>query len=418
MESRHATDFRIPGRSGCAIGKRGLDFGQEGVAGHHRDVQSFQNRDCLEVTESFEDLDGGKGAVGRDVQQADLPAELLSHEVHGGFGSFHHGARAHDGVLGVFQSVRTHDIVTASRQAVELVHDGLQGRKDTVVVLPLGHLALHVTVLVLHDARHQGYPRIHQVPNLQRRVSDELLHEFGFVEHDVFDGVRRQEAVLDVHEGRLGVFGGTPGDEGKVACLLCIPAEKDSPSAIRHTIDIVMAGVDVQGMRCDGPGADMKDNRKPFSSYCIEDFLHQNQSLPGREVRDAAAGDGETLAGGCRAVLGLGFDESQFRAPEVSLSVRNRDLVAAAHRCGRGDRVGTRPFRDLRFNPNDHSSPVRGRWNTGKRRLAFFRDLRGLGARYSVVQSRTHRKASLKYLLDLSHSAYQIRGAGVTLIPR
>ena len=133
------------------------------------------------------------------------------------------------------------------------------------------------------------------------------------------DGVRGEEAVLDVEERRLGGLGGAAGDEAEVAGFLGVAGEDHAPAAVGDRHHVVVAGVDVQPLAGQRPGADVHHHRQPLAGDRVEHLLHQHQALAGGEVGDPAAGDGEPLADRGRRVLALRLEEDQLVAPEVLL---------------------------------------------------------------------------------------------------
>ena len=214
---------------------------------------------------------------------------------------------------------------------VELLHDRFQLRQDAAVKAPLRDLPLHVAVLVLHHAGHERDLRIHQVADVQRGMAYEALHHLRLEQAHVFDGVGGEEPVLHIEERRLGLLGDASGYQREVARLLRVARVQHAPAAVRHAVDIVMAGVDVERMRRERARADVEHDRQPLSGDGIEHLLHKDETLAGGKVGDAASGDRESFARGGCAVLGLGFDESQFFAPEVTFTVRHLALISPAH---------------------------------------------------------------------------------------
>ena len=116
---------------------------------------------------------------------------------------------------------------------------------------------------------------------------------------------------------------------------------------------VVVAGVDVEGLARQRPGADVEDDRQPLAGDDVQDLLHQDEALAGGEVRDPAAGEGDALGGRRRGVLGLGLDEPQRRAPQVRRAVGDRRLVDRGHRRGRGDRIDAGDLGEARFDVGD-----------------------------------------------------------------
>jgi hypothetical protein len=68
------------------------------------------------------------------------------------------------------------------------------------------------------------------------------------VQTHILDGVGGQESVLNVEERCLRVFGGAAGDQSEIACLLGVTGVEDTPAAVGDTRDIIMSGVDIEGV--------------------------------------------------------------------------------------------------------------------------------------------------------------------------
>src|SRR5262249_15635491 len=88
-----------------------------------------------------------------------------------------------------------------------------------------------------------------------------------------------------------------------------------------------------------------------------------DQALAGGEVGDAATGDGEALAHGCRRVLAFRLEEHERIAPQVLLAVHDRGVEAAAHGRRAGDRVGAGRLGDVDLNVDHRLGPVTSRWH-------------------------------------------------------
>ena len=102
----------------------------------------------------------------------------------------------------------------------------------------------------------------------------------------------------------------------------------------------------------------------------VQDFLHQDEALAGREVRDSTAGKGKALGGRGGGMLRLELDELRPSAPEIRRAVGHRDLVDRGHgRRGR-DRVGAGAIADPGLDVSDGFRAVddcRNAWKFGRR---------------------------------------------------
>jgi hypothetical protein len=121
--------------------------------------------------------------------------------------------------------------------------------------------------------------------------------------------VRREEAILYVEERRLGLLGSAARDQRQVGGLLSVAGEQHSPAGIGHAHDVVMPAMHVQRMRGQCARADVEDHRQALARDDVEDFLHQDESLAGGEIRHAPAGQRKPFARRSRAVLGLRLEE-------------------------------------------------------------------------------------------------------------
>jgi hypothetical protein len=143
--------------------------------------------------------------------------------------------------------------------------------------------------------------------------------------------VRGKEAVLNVEEGGLRLFGDAAGDEAEVPGFLRVAGQQHAPPAVRHAHDVVVPGVDVQPLAGEGAGSDVHDHRQALAADRVEHFLHQHEALARGEVGDTAAGDGEPFAHGRSRVLALRFEEHERVAEQVLAAVHDGGVEPAAH---------------------------------------------------------------------------------------
>ena len=299
-----------------SVAKRGLDLASQVIAGRREGiVHPFDDGNCLCVVRVGDDLLCWEGAEGANTHAARCDSLLLAKVIDRRLSRLEVRSHADQDVFGVLAAIRHHEVIPAARLHGELAKGFLERRFHPVVIPALGDLAFHIRVLVLHDARHHRVVRVHEVQEFFRRRADVLLHEFWFAETDRLDGVRRQEAVLDVQEGGVGVFGGSAGDQAEVARFLGIAGEEDAPAAVGNGHHVVMAGVDVEAVAGEGSSPNVEDDRQPFTGDGVKHLLHQDESLSGGEVRDAAARQRKTLAKGCRRVLAFRLEEHQLFPP-------------------------------------------------------------------------------------------------------
>jgi hypothetical protein len=242
--------FELPvgavAQAGKGVGEGGLDALGERVGLGEGIVHALDHGQRLHVPEGLDELGGGERGEAGDMHDAHLEPEPGPHVIGGGLRGFHHPAHADQRVVGVLHPVGVHHAVAAAGPGVEGVHGLLHGAGAAVVVEALGDLALHVGVLVLHHAGHDGGAGVKQAAQLLVGVPHEFLHELGLRQEQVLDGVRGEEAVLHVHEGRLAGLGGPAADERQVAGLLRVAPEERAPARVRHAHDVVMAAVHVE----------------------------------------------------------------------------------------------------------------------------------------------------------------------------
>jgi hypothetical protein len=141
------------------------------------------------------------------------------------------------------------------------------------------------------------------------RVAHECAQQLVLGQPHVLERVCRQEAVLDHEERRLGRLSHAAGDDRQVGGLLRVAGEQDPPARVGDGHHVVVAGVDVERLARQCSGAHVEDDGEPLAADDVQDLLHQNEALAGREVRDAPTGERGALGGRRRAVLRFRFDE-------------------------------------------------------------------------------------------------------------
>ena len=87
--------------------------------------------------------------------------------------------------------------------------------------------------------------------------------------------------------GVCGRLGRAARDGREVGRLLGVPGEHDAPAGVGDAHDVVVAGVDVQGLAGEGPRADVEHDRQALAAEDVQDLLHEDQALARREVRRA-----------------------------------------------------------------------------------------------------------------------------------
>ena len=323
-----------------SVAKGRLDLARQMVARRgHRVVHAFEHRERGAVFQGVDNLPTGERPEHANVEAARRNA-FLAQVIDSDLGRFHVRPHADDDELRVVAQVLFDEAVASARFLVEDVEALFEDAVDSVVIPALGDFALHVGVLILHHPRHQRIGGIHQVDELFLRVADVFLHEFELGQTHRLDGVRRQEAVLHVEERRLARLGGAAADQAEVARFLRVTAKQHAPAAVGYRRNVIVPGMNVQPLARQRAGADVHQYGQTLTSNRVEHFLHQDQTLPRREVGDAPAGDGEAFAHGGGGVLALGFEEEERVAPQVLLAVHDGGVEPAAHRGGAGDRIG------------------------------------------------------------------------------
>ena len=295
------------------------------------------------------------------MHDSDLEAHLLPHIISGHQGGLHHAAHADQSELGVLHAISIDHLIAPPRLLVIHFHRFQHRPWDLVVIIALGDFALHVGVLILDDAGHDRVMRVEEAAKLHVRVAHELFHELELGQADIFDGVRREKAVLHVHERGLARLGGPPRDEREIACLLRVAAKEDAPAAIRHAHHVIVAAMDVERMAGQGAGADVEDNRQAFSGNRIEHLLHEDEALAAGKVGHPPARQREAFAGACGRVFGFGLDECQQVAPEILLPIGNLGLVARAHRRAGSDGISAGALGDVGIDPDDPTRAIGSR---------------------------------------------------------
>ncbi|MEZ6072788.1 MAG: hypothetical protein R3C10_21625 [Pirellulales bacterium] len=300
----------------------GFHLAREVVTGRReRIVHPLDHGERLAVFQGVDDALRGERAETADVQATGGDPFLLAEIVDRRLRRFHVGPHADDDIVGILATVRLDEIVLASRLAIKLFEGVGQGRFDLVVIPTLGNLALHVRVLVLHDAGHHRIGRVDKVEQLLARCADVLLHEFAFGQVDFLDRVGREEAVLHVHKGRIRGLGRAAADQAEVTRLLGIATEKHAPTAVGDAHHVVVSGMHVERMTGQGTSTDVEHGRQAFSGDRVQHLFHQHEALAGREVGHATAGRGETFTEAGSGVFTFGFGERELLAPDIGDAV-------------------------------------------------------------------------------------------------
>ena len=284
----------------------------------------------------------------------------LAQVIGNGLGAGHGAALADEQVLGVVAAVGHHRLVAAPGQLRELAKGA---RREPVDVIeeerPLRRDALHVGVLVLHDAGHQ---RVVDVPELRDApaalAEDEPLRGRGAFDGVVraaeiggdelalgqpqrFDQVRREKAVLRHDAGRERQFRDAVRDEVEVGGMLGIRGEQLEEAGVVDAVVVVVARVHVQRRLGHGARADVQHVGQPLADRRVQRLVHVGDALPGREVRGPQTGHREARGHRRGRVLALGLDEDQRTARDVDVPLGRRLGPVLAHLRRRRDRVGT-----------------------------------------------------------------------------
>ena len=291
---------RVARRVDERIRERGLDLGCERIALAHGIVHALEHRERSHMAQRFDDFRAGEGTEAGDVNHAHFDACFTAQIFARDRGRLGHGAHAHDRVFRILHHLGLHEIVTPAGELVVFIHGRLENGLDAVVEIALGDLALHVAILILHHARHDGMRRVHEVAQLLPRVSHKAFHQLRFGKAHIFDGVRGEEAVLHVEEGRFAVFGRSAGDERQIGRALRVAREKHAPACVGHAHHIVMARVHVQALAGERPRADVKDRGQTLAGDDVQHLFHQDQTLSRGEIADATAGQREAFGRGGR----------------------------------------------------------------------------------------------------------------------
>ena len=350
--------IRTEAQASERVGEAGFDALHERIGLRERIVHAFEHGERADVLERVHQLRGRERRKARDMNDADLKVQLLAHVIGRGLRGFHHTTHPDERVFRVVHSIRVYHVIAATSLGIIQIHRLLHGGGDFVVEMALGDFALHVGILVLHHAGHDGIARIEQDAQLLVRVAHIFLHELRLGQLDVLDRVRGKKSVLHIHERRLRRLRRATRDERKIASLLRVAPEKNPPAAIRDAHHVIMAAMNIERMRGQRPCANMKNDGQPLARNRVEHFLHQHEALTGGEVRHAPARERKAFAS-CRGrVFRLRLNECDHVTPEVLLPVGDFSFIARAHCSGRGDRIRTCPMSDVSVHPDDATSAV------------------------------------------------------------
>ena len=179
----------------------------------------------------------------------------------------------------------------------------------------------------------------------------------------------RQEPVLDDEERRVRGFGDAPGDRREVGGLLGVAGKEDAPARVGDAHHVVVAGVDVERLAGERPGPHVEDDRQSLAAQDVEDLLHEDEALPGGEVRHPPARKGHALGGRRRAVLRFRLEEAEGRPPQVGPAAGDGRLKDGRHGGGWGDRVGAGDLGDPGLDVGDRLRAVHDRRDAGVRHV-------------------------------------------------
>src|SRR5262249_15722634 len=160
-----------------------------------------------------------EGAEAVDIEAPGPDSFFVAQVIDCRLGRLHVTAHADEDELRVFATIRIDKVITPARLAVEFLERVAHRRLALLVIPALRDFPFPVRILVLDHAGHYRVGRIHEIYQLLFWLADVFLHEIQFGEANAFDGVRRQEAVLDIHEGSLRTFSRAAADQAKVSRL-------------------------------------------------------------------------------------------------------------------------------------------------------------------------------------------------------
>ncbi len=224
-------------------------------------------------------------------------------------------------------------------------------------VRPLRGHALHVGVLVLHRTGQNGVVDIPQLGDAAALVAiDDLLRrgrriddvlgpaevlgdQLTLRDHQRFDEVRRQEAVLADDAGRQRQLGDAVRHDVEVRHGLRVLGHHLEETGVVDAVVVVVARVHVQGSLGNGPAADVQHVGEALADSGVKIFVHVGNALAGREVGRPEPGHRHARGHGGGRMLAFGLDEDQRPAGDIDVPGGSGLRPELAHLRGWCDRI-------------------------------------------------------------------------------
>ena len=234
-------------------------------------------------------------------------------------------------------------------------------------VVPPGHHAVHVMLLILHRAKQRRVLQVHHLRYATAGGAEQFALRRGGAGDEVIGSaevlaqqlrlrgqvhaltVRGEHAVLDVHAGVERLLAHLAQDDGLIGGLLCVTRHEHDPPGVECRVDVVVRAVHIERMLGEGAGTHLQHHGGELAGGMVVLLHRVHDALAAGEVHRAPPGDGEGRGSPLRGMLAFGFGGDLLLPPDVQFTGGERCLIDLPALGGRGDGVEDAAFGDARF---------------------------------------------------------------------
>ena len=293
------------------------------------------------------ELRGDERTVQAHLHQAHLLA-LGGQVVDDLLGHVADAAHGDDHALGVGGAVIVEQLVIGAQLGVDLIHILFHHGRQRVVDAVAGLAVLEEDVAVLVATAHT------RTLGVERMVA-EILHgvevahvgQVGVIPHGhLLHLMGGTEAVEEVQERHAALDGGQVRDGGQVHDLLDVALGEHGEAGLTAGHDVGVVAEDVQRVRGNGTGRDMKHARQLLGCDLVHVGDHEQQALGSRVGGGQGTGGQRAVHGTGGAALGLHLAHLHLRAEDVLPTGRRPLVDQVGHGAGRGDGIDAGNLRE------------------------------------------------------------------------
>ena len=196
--------------------------------------------------------------------------------------------------------------------------------------------------------------------------------QFALRQHQRFDQVGGEEAILRADAGRQRQFGNLVRNDIEVADFLRALAEKLEEAGVVDAVIIVVAAMHIEGSLGHGAAAHVQHVGQAFADRGVQRFVHVRDALSGGEIGRAQSSHGKAGGYGSSRMFAFGLDENQRTAGDIDMSVGRFFRPVFAHLSGGRDGICAGRVGRLTFTHNDGGVAVHSFSDTGISKCTFF----------------------------------------------